>query len=62
MLSSFSGSDYYEFLNSVYTASKHSPKYYINPESEEINKAIVLVLARAINLTCKMMTSGQTVM
>jgi len=53
LLSSFSGSDFYELLNSIYSNSKHGPKYFINPESEEINKAIVIVIARAIHLTCK---------
>ena len=53
LLSSFSGSDFYELLNSIYASSKHSPKLFINSDSEEINKAIVMVVARAVNLTCK---------
>ncbi|CAF0729586.1 unnamed protein product [Brachionus calyciflorus] len=51
LLSSFSGWDYFELLNSIHAASKHAPKFFINPESEEINKAIVMVIARAIHLT-----------
>ena len=51
LLSSFSGSDFYELLNSIYASSKHAPKYFINPDSEEINKAIVILIARAIHLT-----------
>ena len=51
MLSSFTGSDHYELLNSILAStSKHQPKYFINPD-EEINKAIVIVIARAIHLT-----------
>lgn len=53
LLSSFSGSDYYELLNSIYASTKHAPKTFINPDSEEINKAIVLIIARAVHLTCK---------
>ena len=57
LLSSFSGSDYIELLNSIYipqssSTSKNAPKNFINPDSEEINKAIVLVIAKAIHLTC----------
>lgn len=52
LLSSFSGSDYYELLNSIYTPNKHALKYFINSDSDEINKAIVIVIARAVNLTC----------
>jgi mediator of RNA polymerase II transcription subunit 23 len=52
LISSFSGSDYYELLNSIYSAgNKHTPRYFINNDSEEINKAIVLVIARAIHMT-----------
>jgi len=51
LLSSFNGSDYYELLNSITASTKHAPKYFINPESEEINKAIVLLIARAVHLT-----------
>lgn len=55
LLSSFSGSDYFELLNSIYTPpNKHGPKYFINPESEEINKAIVIIIARTVHLTCNM--------
>ncbi len=53
LLSSFNGSDYYEFLNSITASSKHAPKYFLNPESEEINKAIVMLIARAVHLTSK---------
>lgn len=53
LLSSFSGSDYFELLNSICASSKHAPKYFINSDSEEINKAIVMVIARAVHLTCK---------
>lgn len=54
LLSSFCGSDYYELLNSIVSAppNKHGPKYFLNTESEEINKAIVVLIARAVNLTC----------
>lgn len=51
LLASFSGSDFYELLNSIYASSKHAPKYFVNPDSEEINKAIVMLIARAIHLT-----------
>ncbi len=50
LLSSFTGSDHYELLNSILASTKHGPKYYINPD-EEINKAIVIVIARSIHLT-----------
>ena len=50
LLLSFTGSDHYELLNSILAATKHGPKYFINPD-EEINKAIVIVIARAIHLT-----------
>ena len=55
LLSNFSGSDYYELLNSIYASSKHAPRYFINQDSEEINKAIVIIIARAIHLTCKIL-------
>ncbi len=51
LLTSFTGSDHYELLNSILTSTKHGPKYFINPDSEEINKAIILIIARAIVLT-----------
>lgn len=53
LLSSFSGSDFYELLNSISTtpSNKHGPKYFVNAESEEINKAVVMVIARAVHLT-----------
>ncbi len=51
LLKSFTGSDHYELLNSILTSTKHGPKYFINPDSEEINKAIILTIARAIVLT-----------
>lgn len=51
LLSSFSGSDYIELLNSVYGNSKHAPKFFINSDSEELNKAIVMVIAKAVHLT-----------
>ena len=59
LLSNFNGSDYFEMLNSIYIsgenrALKHTPKYFISAESEEINKAIVVVIARAIHSTCKL--------
>jgi mediator of RNA polymerase II transcription subunit 23 len=51
LLSTFTGSDFFELLNAIYSGSKHGPKYYVNPESEEINKAIVYLIARAIQIT-----------
>lgn len=51
LLTSFTGSDHYELLNSILTSTKHGPKYFINPDSEEINKAIIIIIARAIVLT-----------
>ena len=51
LLTSFTGSDHYELLNSILASSKHGPKYFINPDSEEINKALIIVIARAIVLT-----------
>ncbi len=51
LISSFTGSDHYELLNSILASTKHGPKYFINPD-EEINKAIVIIIARAIHLTC----------
>ncbi len=57
LLSSFSGSDYYELLNSINAPpnNKHGPKYFVNSESEEINKALVMVIARAVQLTSSRM-------
>ena len=51
LLTSFTGSDHYELLNSILTSTKHGPRYFIHPESEEINKAIIIIIARAILLT-----------
>ena len=51
LISSFTGSDHYELLNSILASTKHGPKYFINPD-EEINKAIVIIIARAIHLAC----------
>jgi hypothetical protein len=51
LLTSFTGSDHYELLNSILTSMKHGPKYFINPDSEEVNKAIIIIISRAIVLT-----------
>ncbi len=50
LLMSFTGSDHYELLHSILTSNKHGPKYFINPDSEEINKAIIIAIARSISL------------
>jgi hypothetical protein len=53
LLSSFTGADYFELLNSITgIPNKHGPKYFVSSESEEINKAIVVVIGRAVHLTC----------
>ena len=52
IISSYSGGDFYELLNSLHPTSKHSPALFVNQESEEINKAIVMIIARSVHLTC----------
>lgn len=52
ILSSYNGGDFYELLNSLHPTSKHSPALFVNQESEEINKAIIIVIARSVHLTC----------
>lgn len=47
---SFTGSDHYELLHSIVTSNKHGPKYFINPDSEEINKVLIIAIARSIAL------------
>jgi hypothetical protein len=51
LLTSFNGPDFYEFLNSIHVTTKHSPVFFINQDSEEISKAVVLLIARAVQLT-----------
>jgi hypothetical protein len=51
LLTSFNGPDYFEFLNSIHVTTKHSPVYFINQDSEEISKAVILLIARAVQLT-----------
>jgi hypothetical protein len=34
LISSFTGSDHYELLNSILASTKHGPKYFINPDEE----------------------------
>lgn len=54
ILSSFSGSDYYELLNSIVSSAQNKPGYkqFLNNESEELNKAVITLVAHAIHLTC----------
>jgi hypothetical protein len=51
LLSSFNGTEFYEFLNSIYTNTKHSPIYFVNADTEEISKAVIFLIARAVQLT-----------
>lgn len=54
ILSSFSGSDYYELLNSIVSSPPNKPgnKHFLNTESEELNKAIIVLISHAVHLTC----------
>ena len=53
LIQGFSIADFYELLNSIIGNVKYSQQCLINVELEAINEAVVLLLATAIHLTCK---------